>query len=220
MSLYDPRSPWPGPPPLAPPELVDIAKRTQHVHVSIMDWMLDLLPALAATGRPVSTDLHDWDGLADVPLDLVWGLLWDLVLRQRHSAVRCRRRPRCRSWPLGSAVACRSDPGRAGRTAASKGLACVGHPGDRRHPNRSSTPTVRATHSWPASSPVGCAVGSRTSRHATPRRSPRRRVRTRGWSTRLICCHAHRPIPAPRGNGSPRHLWPLHSPLSGKVHRR
>ncbi len=64
MSLYDPRGPWPGPPPLAPPELVDIAKRTQHVHVSIMDWMLDLLPALAATGRPVSTDLHDWDGLA------------------------------------------------------------------------------------------------------------------------------------------------------------
>ena len=62
MSLYDPRAPWIGAPPLTPTELLDVAGRAQHVHVSIMDWMLDLLPVLARAGRPVSTDLHDWDG--------------------------------------------------------------------------------------------------------------------------------------------------------------
>jgi sugar/nucleoside kinase (ribokinase family) len=64
MSLYDPRAAWTGPPPLAPGQLVELATRARFVHVSIMDWMLPLLPALAQADRPISTDLHDWDGSA------------------------------------------------------------------------------------------------------------------------------------------------------------
>jgi hypothetical protein len=48
---------WTGPPPLTAAELVDLIDHARHVHVSIMDWMPGLLPALAGTGRPVSTDL-------------------------------------------------------------------------------------------------------------------------------------------------------------------
>lgn len=65
MALYDPRGAWSGPPPLTGTELVALAGRARHVHVSIMDWMIGLLPGLAGLGVPVSTDLHDWDGSAD-----------------------------------------------------------------------------------------------------------------------------------------------------------
>ena len=62
MSLYDPRGEWAGPPPLAPEQLDDLTVQARFVHVSIMDWMRGLLPAVARLDRPVSTDLHDWDG--------------------------------------------------------------------------------------------------------------------------------------------------------------
>ncbi|MEV4541219.1 carbohydrate kinase family protein [Micromonospora echinaurantiaca] len=64
MSLYDPR-PWRGPAPFTPPELAGLVRDAAHVHLSIMDWALDLLPALRtglAPGAAISTDLHDWDG--------------------------------------------------------------------------------------------------------------------------------------------------------------
>jgi sugar/nucleoside kinase (ribokinase family) len=64
MALYDPRGAWSGPPPLDAAALLKLVGRARHVHVSIMDWMLDLLPALPEASRPVSTDLHDWDGSA------------------------------------------------------------------------------------------------------------------------------------------------------------
>lgn len=63
MALFDPRGPWAGPPPITRADLLDLAGRARHIHVSIMDWLLPLLPALADSGRPVSTDLHDWDGV-------------------------------------------------------------------------------------------------------------------------------------------------------------
>jgi sugar/nucleoside kinase (ribokinase family) len=64
MSLHDPRTPWVGPPPLSPGALMTSVERTQRVHVSIMDWIVDLLPVLVECDRPLSTDLHDWDGVA------------------------------------------------------------------------------------------------------------------------------------------------------------
>ncbi|MBF9131144.1 carbohydrate kinase family protein [Plantactinospora sp. S1510] len=67
-SLHDPRGPWTGPPPFAPEELTELVGAAAHVHLSIMDWALGLLPGLPAgpaTSPPVSTDLHDWDGRND-----------------------------------------------------------------------------------------------------------------------------------------------------------
>ncbi|MER7456384.1 carbohydrate kinase family protein [Micromonospora sp. NPDC126480] len=61
-SLYDPR-PWRGPTPF--PDLPTLVRGAAHVHVSIMDWARDLLPAIRAAcgaGVTLSTDLHDWDG--------------------------------------------------------------------------------------------------------------------------------------------------------------
>jgi sugar/nucleoside kinase (ribokinase family) len=81
MSLYDPRGPWTGPPPWRADELAELTGRSAHVHVSIMDWSLALLPTLRdalAPGATVSTDLHDWDGRNDyhrpflAPADLVF----------------------------------------------------------------------------------------------------------------------------------------------------
>ncbi|MFJ8578483.1 carbohydrate kinase family protein [Micromonospora sp. NPDC093277] len=67
MSLYDPR-PWAGPVPFAEAELTALVRDAAHVHVSIMDWARDALPALRAglgDGTALSTDLHDWDGEND-----------------------------------------------------------------------------------------------------------------------------------------------------------
>lgn len=67
MSLYDPR-PWSGPAPFGAAELAALVGDAAHVHVSIMDWVRDALPALRAGragGVPLSTDLHDWDGEND-----------------------------------------------------------------------------------------------------------------------------------------------------------
>ncbi|MEV6810630.1 PfkB family carbohydrate kinase [Micromonospora sp. NPDC051296] len=64
MSLYDPR-PSGGPPPFAATRLAELIRDTTHVHLSIMGWARDLLPALGdvlAEGVGTSTDLHDWDG--------------------------------------------------------------------------------------------------------------------------------------------------------------
>ncbi|RKN50966.1 carbohydrate kinase family protein [Micromonospora endolithica] len=63
-SLYDPR-PWHGPAPFTATELGELVAEAAHVHVSIMDWTVGLLPAVRAAvgdGVPLSTDLHDWDG--------------------------------------------------------------------------------------------------------------------------------------------------------------
>ncbi|MET8094372.1 carbohydrate kinase family protein [Micromonospora sp. NPDC005220] len=63
-SLYDPR-PWQGAPPFSVPELAALVRDARHVHLSIMDWAVPLLPAVRAAipvGVALSTDLHDWDG--------------------------------------------------------------------------------------------------------------------------------------------------------------
>ncbi|HEX7746725.1 MAG TPA: PfkB family carbohydrate kinase, partial [Micromonosporaceae bacterium] len=68
MSLYDPRGAWAGPPPFDPAELAELTRTARHVHLSIMDWTLGLLPALRTGLAPrtaISTDLHDWDGVND-----------------------------------------------------------------------------------------------------------------------------------------------------------
>ncbi|MET9437308.1 PfkB family carbohydrate kinase [Streptomyces sp. NPDC006551] len=40
-------------------------RRTRHVHLSIMNFTRFLFDDIEDLGVPVSTDLHDWDGLAD-----------------------------------------------------------------------------------------------------------------------------------------------------------
>ncbi|GAA4624505.1 PfkB family carbohydrate kinase [Actinoallomurus vinaceus] len=40
-------------------------RRTRHVHLSIMNFARFLYDDIEELGVPVSTDLHDWDGLAD-----------------------------------------------------------------------------------------------------------------------------------------------------------
>ncbi|MEV4822988.1 PfkB family carbohydrate kinase [Micromonospora sp. NPDC049274] len=63
-SLYDPR-PWRGDPPFSPGRIAELVRDVRHVHLSIMDWVVPLLPAVRAAlpaGASLSTDLHDWDG--------------------------------------------------------------------------------------------------------------------------------------------------------------
>ncbi|MFC9652582.1 MULTISPECIES: carbohydrate kinase family protein [unclassified Streptomyces] len=52
-------------------------ERTRHVHLSITNFARFLYDDIEALGVPVSTDLHDWDGLADYHRD--FALRSDLV---------------------------------------------------------------------------------------------------------------------------------------------
>ncbi|MEW1692181.1 carbohydrate kinase family protein [Streptomyces sp. NPDC091265] len=72
MSFYDARDPED----LRMPQdfYLPRLRRTRHVHLSIMNFTRFLLDDIEALGVPVSTDLHDWDGLSD---------------HQREFALRC-----------------------------------------------------------------------------------------------------------------------------------
>ncbi|MGP4003796.1 carbohydrate kinase family protein [Streptomyces sp. 8N706] len=62
-SFYDGRDPLDL---RMPPEhYLPHLRRARHVHLSIMHFARFLYDDLAALGVPVSTDLHDWDGLTD-----------------------------------------------------------------------------------------------------------------------------------------------------------
>lgn len=63
MSFYDPR----GVPGQRLPEAFyeDWLTRTRHVHVCIADHARHVLPAALRHGVPISTDLHDWDGVSE-----------------------------------------------------------------------------------------------------------------------------------------------------------
>ncbi|RUL90872.1 PfkB family carbohydrate kinase [Verrucosispora sp. FIM060022] len=64
MSLYDPR-PSDGTAPIPVAQVATLVEQATHVHLSIMNWVRDLLPALGdmlGEGVGSSTDLHDWDG--------------------------------------------------------------------------------------------------------------------------------------------------------------
>ncbi|MEU1042408.1 carbohydrate kinase family protein [Streptomyces sp. NPDC005907] len=63
MSFYDARDPddLRMPRDLYLPRL----RRTRHVHLSIMNFTRFLFDDIEDLGVPVSTDLHDWDGLAE-----------------------------------------------------------------------------------------------------------------------------------------------------------
>ncbi|GII77238.1 2-dehydro-3-deoxygluconokinase [Sphaerisporangium rufum] len=75
MSLYDPRA---APGQRLPRELwLPAVRAARHVHLSITDFSRHLLPELHALGVPVSTDLHDWDGVNPYHLDFATGA--DLV---------------------------------------------------------------------------------------------------------------------------------------------
>lgn len=63
MSFYDSRDPAD----LRMPREFYLPRlgRTRHVHLSIMNFTRFLFDDIEDLGVPVSTDLHDWDGLAD-----------------------------------------------------------------------------------------------------------------------------------------------------------
>ncbi|MGY5129172.1 carbohydrate kinase family protein [Streptomyces nigrescens] len=63
MSFYDARDPVDL---RMPPEhYLPPLRRARHVHLSIMHFARFLYDDIEALGIPVSTDLHDWDGLTD-----------------------------------------------------------------------------------------------------------------------------------------------------------
>ncbi|MGX1759015.1 carbohydrate kinase family protein [Streptomyces lydicus] len=63
MSFYDGRDPLDL---RMPPEhYLPPLRRARHVHLSIMHFARFLYDDIEALGIPVSTDLHDWDGLTD-----------------------------------------------------------------------------------------------------------------------------------------------------------
>ncbi|MDO3701768.1 carbohydrate kinase family protein [Micromonospora sp. C28SCA-DRY-2] len=142
MSLYDPR-PWRGPAPFTPAELAALVRDAAHVHLSIMDWTLDLLPALRtrlAPGAAVSTDLHDWDGTN--PYHRPFAEAADLVF---VSGVRLDGT----AGPVAAALAPRTVVVTRGAAGAEL------HPGPGRCPpprrrRRCGTPTARGTPSRPA----------------------------------------------------------------------
>ncbi|MEV1013385.1 PfkB family carbohydrate kinase [Micromonospora sp. NPDC049801] len=80
-SLYDPR-PWRGAgPPFSLTQVAELVADARHVHLSIMDWTVPLLPAVRAALAPgvsLSTDLHDWDGVN--PYHRPFAEIADLVL--------------------------------------------------------------------------------------------------------------------------------------------
>lgn len=63
MSFYDARDPED----LRMPQefYLPRLRRTRHVHLSIMNFTRFLYDDIEALGVPVSTDLHDWDGLGE-----------------------------------------------------------------------------------------------------------------------------------------------------------
>ena len=71
MSLYDPRHPFD----FIPDSSLwrEGIERSRHVHVSIMNWARYALRDAVAAGRSTSTDLHDWDGVADYHKDFAYG---------------------------------------------------------------------------------------------------------------------------------------------------
>ncbi|MGW8552354.1 carbohydrate kinase family protein [Streptomyces tubercidicus] len=63
MSFYDARDP--AELRMPPEHYLPPLRRARHVHVSIMNFARFLYDDIEALGLPVSTDLHDWDGLTD-----------------------------------------------------------------------------------------------------------------------------------------------------------
>ncbi|MEN8654461.1 PfkB family carbohydrate kinase [Streptomyces sp. 21So2-11] len=63
MSFYDARDP--GDLRMPRSFYLPHLRRARHVHLSIMDFSRHLLDDIEELGVPVSTDLHDWDGLSD-----------------------------------------------------------------------------------------------------------------------------------------------------------
>ena len=63
MSFYDARDP--GDLRMPRDFYLPHLRRTRHVHLSVVNFARFLYDDIEALGIPVSTDLHDWDGLAD-----------------------------------------------------------------------------------------------------------------------------------------------------------
>lgn len=71
MSLYDPRHPFDLIP--DPSLWREGIEQSRHVHISIMNWARYALRDAVAAGRSTSTDLHDWDGVAEYHRDFAYG---------------------------------------------------------------------------------------------------------------------------------------------------
>ncbi|MEU5474717.1 carbohydrate kinase family protein [Streptomyces lydicus] len=63
MSFFDARDP--DDLRMPPEHYLPVLSRARHVHLSITNFARHLYDDIEALGLPVSTDLHDWDGLTD-----------------------------------------------------------------------------------------------------------------------------------------------------------
>ncbi|WP_312632104.1 carbohydrate kinase family protein [Streptomyces noursei] len=63
MSFYDARDPLDLR--MSPEHYLPLLRRTRHVHLTISHFARHLYEDIEALGVPVSTDLHDWDGLTE-----------------------------------------------------------------------------------------------------------------------------------------------------------
>ncbi|MEU8272496.1 PfkB family carbohydrate kinase [Sphaerisporangium sp. NPDC049002] len=103
LSLYDPRA---AAGQRLPRDLyLPAISRARHVHASITDFSRHLYPELLELGVPVSTDLHDWDGVNDHHKDFAYSsdvvfmsaaklpdpgpVMRDILARGRASLVVC-----------------------------------------------------------------------------------------------------------------------------------
>ncbi|WP_327024658.1 carbohydrate kinase family protein [Micromonospora sp. NBC_01739] len=132
MSLYDPR-PSEETAPFAMAQVAELIRQSRHVHLSIMNWVRDLLPDLGVLlgedGRS-STDLHDWDGhnpyhrpFAEVA-ELV--LVSGVALGDRTTALPAALSPSAPAVPVPAGGPARTQPVTAGGPA----VAVPGRAGD------------------------------------------------------------------------------------------
>ncbi|MEV6693954.1 PfkB family carbohydrate kinase [Micromonospora sp. NPDC051196] len=134
MSLYDPR-PSGGTAPFSVARLTALVQETTHVHLSIMNWVRDLLPALGGLlteGVGSSTDLHDWDGhnpyhrpFAEVA-ELV--LVSGVALGNRAAAVPTAAGDRAAAMPAAAGDRAAAVPTAAGDRAAAVAAALAPRP--------------------------------------------------------------------------------------------
>lgn len=220
MSFYDARDPLDL---RMPPEhYLPALRRARHVHLSITHFSRFLYDDIEALGLPVSTDLHDWDGLTEHHRE--FALRSDLVFLSTAGA----------GERIASVMREILHEGRAEAVIATAGAggAYVLGADDRSprpvpavcRPARSWTPMARVTPSPAGSSTAGTWAGAlRTARGWAPSPGPMpvpRPAPTPPSSGRTCCARSpprRRPRPLRR---TPPHRPPQISPCGPRRRRK
>lgn len=215
MSFYDARDPLDL---RMPPEhYLPALRRARHVHLSITHFARFLYDDIEALGLPVSTDLHDWDGLTEHHRE--FALRSDLVFLSTSGA----------GERIASVMREILHEGRAEAVIATAGAAApISWPPTTAprvrcrpwcRPGRSWTPTARATPSPAGSSTGGIWAGAwRTARGWAPSPGPMpvpRPARTPPSSVRTCCARC-----PPRRRGPPLRRTPPRRPAPASRARR